>query len=261
MLQWFYETGKELIFMKNNPFKKESVGKIALAVTSASTIMLSGFLYNEHEKVIEGEAKLGKAQERITKEISNYNKLEIDYSGVKDDNVMLSNNLMKSESHLNRYKEDNETLKKELSDSEKSVKSLREELSKKNRVETTKSNSVASTKSTTVSKPKSTNKSGYKNWRKISVEATGYSLIADEMGSDGTPSTATGTYPTAGRTIAVDPSVIPYGTEVYIPAMGGVYKAEDTGGMIRGNKIDIYMSHGDIARKWGRQQIEIFVNI
>lgn len=264
MLQWFYETRKELIFMLNKPLSKESVGKIALAVTSASTIILSGLFYNEHVKVLESNVQLGKAQERISQEISNYNKLEIDYSSVKDDNVMLSNNLMKSESQLDRYKEDNKTLKKELSDSEKSVKSLREELSKKNRVEATKtkvkSNSVASTKSTKSTKSVSKS-SGYKGWKKMSVEATGYSLISDELGSDGTPSTATGTYPTAGRTIAVDPNVIPYGTEVYIPAMGGTYIAEDTGGMIKNRKIDIYMSHGDIARKWGRQQIDIYVNM
>jgi 3D (Asp-Asp-Asp) domain-containing protein len=94
----------------------------------------------------------------------------------------------------------------------------------------------------------------------MTVEATGYSLISDELGSDGDPQTATGTYPTAGRTIAVDPNVIPYGSKVKIPAMGNsTYIAEDTGGMIDGNHIDIYMSHGDIARKWGRQTITIYV--
>ena len=50
--------------------------------------------------------------------------------------------------------------------------------------------------------------------------------------------TATGTKATEGRTIAVDPKIIPYGTTVIID--GHEYIAEDCGGAIKGNKIDIF---------------------
>jgi 3D (Asp-Asp-Asp) domain-containing protein len=50
--------------------------------------------------------------------------------------------------------------------------------------------------------------------------------------------TATGTKVTPGRTIAVDPKVIPYGTEVYIEGYGWRV-AEDCGGAIKGNDIDM----------------------
>lgn len=50
--------------------------------------------------------------------------------------------------------------------------------------------------------------------------------------------TATGTKVTAGRTIAVDPSVIPYGTRVYIEGFGWRV-AEDCGGAVDGKHIDI----------------------
>lgn len=50
--------------------------------------------------------------------------------------------------------------------------------------------------------------------------------------------TATGTQVTAGRTIAVDPGVIPYGTEVYIEGYGWRV-AEDCGGAVNGKHIDI----------------------
>lgn len=52
-------------------------------------------------------------------------------------------------------------------------------------------------------------------------------------------STSTGAVATEGRTIAVDPSVIPYGTEVLID--GHVYIAEDCGGAVKGNVIDIFV--------------------
>lgn len=63
--------------------------------------------------------------------------------------------------------------------------------------------------------------------------------------------TATGTKATAGRTIAVDPSVIPYGTEVIIN--GHTYVAEDCGGAINGNDIDVYFDTHEEALQFGRQ--------
>lgn len=61
--------------------------------------------------------------------------------------------------------------------------------------------------------------------------------------------TASGTRAVEGRTIAVDPEIIPYGTTVYIN--GAAYIAEDCGGKIKGNRIDLYFeSHSD-ALRWG----------
>lgn len=70
--------------------------------------------------------------------------------------------------------------------------------------------------------------------------------------------TATGTKATAGRTIAVDPRKIPYGTEVVI--YGHTYIAEDCGGAINNNKIDIYFNSHAEALKFGVQYAEVFVN-
>ncbi len=53
--------------------------------------------------------------------------------------------------------------------------------------------------------------------------------------------TATGAVPKVGRTIAVDPKVIPYGSKVRVDGFG-TFIAEDTGGAIKGNKVDIYLS-------------------
>lgn len=57
--------------------------------------------------------------------------------------------------------------------------------------------------------------------------------------------TYTGTTATAGRTIAVDPDVIPLGSTVVID--GHEYIAEDIGGAIQGNRIDVYMDSHEAA--------------
>lgn len=69
--------------------------------------------------------------------------------------------------------------------------------------------------------------------------------------------TSTGTKATAGRTIAVDPNVIPYGTEILIN--GHTYIAEDCGGAIKGNRIDVYFDTHNEAVVFGRQQTEVFI--
>ncbi|KXZ40617.1 protein of unknown function [Alkalithermobacter thermoalcaliphilus JW-YL-7 = DSM 7308] len=58
--------------------------------------------------------------------------------------------------------------------------------------------------------------------------------------------------------IAVDPKVIPLGSTVYIESMG-IYRAEDTGGAVKGNKIDIYMESLEKARRFGRRTLKIYV--
>lgn len=71
-------------------------------------------------------------------------------------------------------------------------------------------------------------------------------------GKGGGKSTASGTVPTAGRTIAVDTDQIPLGTEVVID--GHVYTAEDTGGGIKWNHIDIFVNEHQEALNLGRRK-------
>lgn len=67
--------------------------------------------------------------------------------------------------------------------------------------------------------------------------------------------TATGTKATQGRTIAVDPKKIPYGTKVIIN--GNTYIAEDCGGAIKGNRIDIFFRDHQDALNFGIQYAEV----
>lgn len=72
--------------------------------------------------------------------------------------------------------------------------------------------------------------------------------------------TSTGATPTVGRTVAVDPSVIPYGAEVIIN--GHTYIAEDCGGAIKGNRVDILFATHQEALDFGIQYVEVsYINI
>lgn len=69
--------------------------------------------------------------------------------------------------------------------------------------------------------------------------------------------TATGVTATEGRTIAVDPKVIPYGTKVHIDGFGD-FIAEDCGGAIKGNRIDIFVSDHQRCNNLGVQYAAVY---
>lgn len=64
------------------------------------------------------------------------------------------------------------------------------------------------------------------------------------------PITATGTSARAGRTVAVDPKVIPLGSKIYIEGLGERI-AEDVGGGVKGNHIDVYLGTVPQAVRFG----------
>jgi 3D (Asp-Asp-Asp) domain-containing protein len=64
--------------------------------------------------------------------------------------------------------------------------------------------------------------------------------------------TATGTIPRSGRTVAVDPRVIPYGTKIYIEGLGERI-AEDSGASIKGRQLDVFLPTVEHCRNFGVQ--------
>lgn len=69
--------------------------------------------------------------------------------------------------------------------------------------------------------------------------------------------TTTGVKPKPYRTVAVDPNVIPLGTELYIEGIGEV-RAEDTGGAVKGKVIDLHIGYDD-CNQFGRQKHEVYI--
>lgn len=70
--------------------------------------------------------------------------------------------------------------------------------------------------------------------------------------------TSRGLVPKEGRTIAVDPKVIPYGSIVYIQDYG-YFIAEDCGGAIKSNRIDIFTASHTYALQQGKKVASVWV--
>ncbi|MCR5034956.1 MAG: G5 domain-containing protein [Clostridia bacterium] len=90
---------------------------------------------------------------------------------------------------------------------------------------------------------------GVKYSRVIRVVATGYTHTGHR--------TATGTKPHRG-TMAVDRRVVAMGSYGYVPGYGEVH-AEDTGGAIKGNRIDLFFNTRGQAISWGRRTVDLYI--
>jgi len=93
--------------------------------------------------------------------------------------------------------------------------------------------------------------------KEITVKATAYTASCE--GCSGT--TATGINLKANpnkKVIAVDPSVIPLGSEVYVEGYGKAI-AGDTGGAIKGNRIDVFIPSEQDAIQFGVKQLKVTI--
>lgn len=93
--------------------------------------------------------------------------------------------------------------------------------------------------------------------REITVKATAYTASCE--GCSGT--TATGINLKANpnaKVIAVDPSVIPLGSKVYVEGYGNA-TAADTGGAIKGNRIDVFIPAEQDAINFGVKQLKVTI--
>jgi uncharacterized protein YabE (DUF348 family) len=102
--------------------------------------------------------------------------------------------------------------------------------------------------------------------KKLSVKATAYTADYNSTGKgpDDPYLGITSTGAKAKRnsngysTVAVDPRVIPLGTKFWVDGYGyGI--AEDIGGAIKGNKIDLYFDSSDEMWDWGLRNVDIYI--
>lgn len=109
------------------------------------------------------------------------------------------------------------------------------------------------TPSEEVSTSSSEEQASAQSGRTVSVEATAYSLNQPELGNITYSGIDLRQNP---NVIAVDPSFIPLGSRINVPGYGE-FIAGDTGGAIKGNRIDIHMTDIQQALQFGRRSIEV----
>lgn len=136
------------------------------------------------------------------------------------------------------------------------IKELKEKNSKINRLEVKlKDMKKPSFK---VEAPKTTiSRGSNKGGKTINVSATAYTAYCN--GCSGI--TRTGIDLRANpslKVIAVDPRVIPLGTKVHVEGYGYAI-AGDTGGAIKGSKIDVFIPNVAAMREWGRKNVVVTI--
>ncbi len=116
-----------------------------------------------------------------------------------------------------------------------------------------------------ITKPKATVKkastkkasTSSKAYKTITVKATAYT--ANCTGCSGITATGLNLKKNPNvKAISVDPKVIPLGTKVHVEGYGTAIAA-DTGGAIKGNKIDVFMPSKSKALNWGRKTVTVKV--
>lgn len=91
--------------------------------------------------------------------------------------------------------------------------------------------------------------------KEFTVSATAYTAYC--KGCSGITRTGLNLKKNPGlKVIAVDPKVIPLGTKVHVEGYGYAV-AGDTGGAIKGKKIDVFIPTQSSALKWGRKNVKI----
>lgn len=92
------------------------------------------------------------------------------------------------------------------------------------------------------------------------VTVTHYDCCAECCGKDD-GITASGVLATPGVTVAVDPNVIPLGSDVMVDYGDGeihYYRADDVGGSVKGNHIDLCVATHEEALQLGRQTATVY---
>jgi 3D (Asp-Asp-Asp) domain-containing protein len=99
-------------------------------------------------------------------------------------------------------------------------------------------------------------RSSFARSKSMIMSATGYDTSPQTLpGSNGR--TATGMVARYG-VVAVDPRVIPLGTYVYVEGYGFAI-ASDTGGAIKGNRIDLCFNSRRESLAWGRRRVTVHI--
>ncbi|MGM9987017.1 MAG: ubiquitin-like domain-containing protein [Bacillaceae bacterium] len=230
------------------------------SITVADFLKKQGVTLNELDKVSPSLDTVIQTGDKVNvvrvEKISNVIEKEIPFGIIKreDKSMLRGEEEVVSEGQKGKKKETYVVIKengKEISRKLTSSEVIKEAVSKEIVFGTKKpASTTTGTTTTTTAKPAMSG-------REYIVEATAFTPWCD--GCNGT--TATGINIGANpymKLIAVDPRVIPLGSKVWVEGYG-VAIAGDTGGAIKGYKIDILVPNDKAAYNWGRKKVRIKV--
>jgi 3D (Asp-Asp-Asp) domain-containing protein/peptidoglycan hydrolase CwlO-like protein len=209
------------------------------------------------------ENNLLKRQETLTAVQEKYNTISSEISLAEEEKAAIQQKLTQAQESLK--KEHEEAKAKAIAVANQKVQSseavtVSNEKAQSTKVATVSSPAAQPSESATVSNQKTdSNKDTYAspdNKKELYVTATAYSHEESTSGI-----TATGYNIKENpnmKLIAVDPSIIPLGSKVWVEGYGEAI-AGDTGGAIKGHKIDVLMPSGSQARSWGRKTVKVVI--
>ena len=97
----------------------------------------------------------------------------------------------------------------------------------------------------------------------VMMEVTAYSPDARSCGAfaDGVTASGYSVETNAGRLVAADTSVLPFGSLVSVPGYhsGQVVPVLDRGGAIKGDRLDLLMPTHEQAMQWGRKRVAVTI--
>lgn len=232
-----------------------SMRKILFILAILVALTTLGF---SHYTLIKTERELSKVEKQYHTIVSSLEKAEEDLAVVKNESketklkvVKLANKVKKQKVANKKQTKANTTMKKDIDRNKINIATLKARIQSKKQAQAKAKTQAKSKKhiETTQLVSKSSSPAG----RSIQMEATGYTAYCN--GCSG--KTATGINLRANpnaRVIAVDPSVIPLGTRVWVEGYGYAVAA-DKGGAINGNKIDVHFATKSQAYAWGRKTV------
>lgn len=190
-------------------------------------------------------------QEIEDKKVQPKEKYAVDVTKIKADRDFLKNK-------SSNLEQENAKLKEQLENAQKALSEAKTQLTSKD-AEIKRAKQVSYEANVTTGVSQSTVSSDQVK-QTLTARATAYTAYCN--GCSGITANGTDIRTTTPKVIAVDPRVIPLGTKVEVLYDGvskGVYTAADTGGAIKGHKIDILVKSESEARQWGVRTVELRV--
>ncbi|WP_445491944.1 3D domain-containing protein [Niallia sp. 03133] len=232
-------------------------------------------IYNMDKDILEQQESDLKQIEKEKQEIAQEEKmLQKQYETLASNQADLEENLQKRQEVLSevqkKYKtisndiaiaeNEKSTIQKEMKQQQDSLKKQQQEAKNRSKeiVQQKKTVKVNTIKVAAVSteKKQTENSSANDNKEEIYVTATAYSH--ESVSSERTALGYNIKKNPNMKLIAVDPSVIPLGSKVWVEGYGEAV-AGDTGGAIKGHKIDVLVPNNGKARAWGRKTVRVVI--